>query len=126
MHNPGILNQISLYGLLDLSRPNAILAILAGAAQFWQGYMLVQQRPPTRNEATKDEDFAVLMNKQMTYVMPFVTVIIAWRFPAGLALYWFFTTLLLALQQWHFFWKSGKTKVEIYESLPPPGSGVTS
>lgn len=113
VHNPGSLNILAFGGLVDLSHPNPVLALLAGAAQFWQGHMLVQRRPPTHNEATKDEDFAVLMNQQMTYVMPVVTVIIGWRFPAGLALYWFLTTLLLALQQWHFFRKDGRTTVAV-------------
>lgn len=107
IYNPGALNQIAFGGLLDLSKANVILALLAGAAQFWQGHMLVQRRPPKLDGATKDEDFAVLMNKQMTYVMPIVTVVIAWRFPAGLALYWFLTTLLLALQQWYMFRRDG-------------------
>lgn len=113
VYNPGRLNILAFGGLVDLSHPNPALALLAGAAQFWQGHMLVQRRPPMRTDATKDEDFAVLMNQQMTYVMPVVTVIIGWRFPAGLALYWFMTTLLLALQQWHFFRKDGKKEAAI-------------
>lgn len=43
--NPGHLNLISL-GLLDLAKSNVILAVLTGAAQFWQTKMLTTKRPP--------------------------------------------------------------------------------
>ncbi len=109
VHNPGTVAQVGFYGLLNLSTPNWIIALGAGLAQYWQGHMLFRRRPPVLNEATKDEDFATMMNQQMTYVMPVVTAIIAWRFPAGLGLYWFLSTLLLALQQWYLFHrKNGK------------------
>jgi YidC/Oxa1 family membrane protein insertase len=103
VHNPGSISAVGFYGLLDLSVSNPIIAILAGLAQYWQGHMLIRRRPVVKNEATKDEDFATIMNQQMTYVMPVVTAIFAWRFPAGLGLYWFLSTLLLALQQWYLF-----------------------
>jgi membrane protein insertase Oxa1/YidC/SpoIIIJ len=40
-----------------------------------------------------------MMNKQMLYFMPAMTVLIGLSLPAGLTLYWFFSTLLMALQQ---------------------------
>ena len=40
-----------------------------------------------------------IMNKQMTYFMPLITVFIGASLPAGLTLYWFLITLLGALQQ---------------------------
>lgn len=98
--NPGTIGHMGFWGLLDLTVANPILALMAGAAQFWQGHMLLQRKPPVHNKDTKDEEFAVIMNQQMTYVMPVVTVFIGWTFPAGLVLYWFLTTLLLAIQQW--------------------------
>ena len=96
--NPGSLNTISL-GLLNLHEPSWILAALAGAAQYWQASMLVTQRPPKSLPGAKDEDMAAIMNKQMKYLMPAVTVFIGLQLPAGLALYWFVMTLLTALQQ---------------------------
>lgn len=110
VHNPGTISQVGFYGLLDLSKPNAIIAILAGLAQFWQGHMLLRRRPVVKNEASKDEDFAALMNQQMTYVMPLVTAWIAWTFPAGLGLYWFLSTFFIALQQWFLFRKKDTSK----------------
>ena len=121
--NPGTINSVGLWGLLDLGVPSVILALMAGAAQFWQGHMLVRRRPAIKGEASKDEEFATIMNQQMTYVMPVVTVVIAWRFPAGLALYWFLTTLLLALQQWYIFHKDGGPKNAV---ITPTDNQVTS
>lgn len=100
---PEYINTVGLYGLLDLSQPSHVIAILAGLAQFWQGKMLIHRRPAKRTEGAKDEDFSTLINQQMLYVMPVVTIVIAWSFPAGLALYWFLSTLLLAMQQWFLF-----------------------
>ena len=117
--NPGNLNQLGLGGLIDLSVPSPLLALLAGAAQFWQGHMLVRRKPTIKSEASKDEEFATIMNQQMTYVMPVVTVVIGWKFPAGLALYWFLTTLLLALQQWYIFHYDGAKKDAV---IAPPDS----
>ncbi len=96
---PESINTIS-FGFLDLSQPNIILAILAGAAQFWQAKSLQRRQPPKEaGDGAKDESMATMMNKQMLYTMPIITVLIGSSFPGGLALYWFFSTLLTALQQ---------------------------
>lgn len=101
---PGTINSISL-GLVDLSKPNVILAILAGAAQFWQAKMMATKRPEVQGQGVKDEDMMAIMNKQMLYFMPILTVMIGLSFPGGLTLYWFITTLLTALQQLYLFKK---------------------
>lgn len=101
--HPETIQTVGFFGLLDLAKASPIVAILAGLAQFAQGRMLVQRRPPTHNSATKDEDFSVMVNQQMTYIMPLVTTVIAWSFPSGVSLYWFLSTGLLALQQWFTF-----------------------
>ena len=104
--NPGTLNIMS-FGLLNLAVPNVVLAILAGIAQFFQAKMLSRKTPPKEAGAgAKDEDMAAVMNKQMLYVMPVMTALIGFRLPAGLSLYWFFSTVLMVLQQWYVFKKS--------------------
>lgn len=99
---PGVINPISL-GLVDLSKPNIVLAILAGAAQFWQAKMMITKRPEVKSPGAKDEDMMAIMNKQMLYMMPILTVVIGMTFPGGLALYWLVTTVLTALQQLYLF-----------------------
>ncbi len=84
-----------------------MLAVLAGVAQFFQAKMMPMRRAPKdlsgkEIKGAADEDMAAMMNKQMLYVMPLMTVFIGWRLPGGLALYWLVTTALTLLQQWYF------------------------
>jgi len=99
MHNPGSINKVSL-GLFNLENSSWVLAVLAGGAQFWQSKMMMRKRPDKPVPAgAKDEDTMAMMNKQMLYFMPFMTVFIGLSLPAGLTLYWFLSTLFTALQQ---------------------------
>lgn len=108
---PEYINYISV-GFLDLSKTNIYIALLAGAAQFWQTRMLMAKKPSIKSPGAKDEAMMSSMNKQMMYFMPILTVFFAASFPAGLALYWLVTTLLTGLQQLYQF----RTKpVEIIE-----------
>ena len=99
---PESLNPITL-GFFDLSKPSIILAVIAGVAQFWQVKMMSVQRPPQQLAGAKDEDMMAIMNKQMIYFMPILTVFFGFTFPAGLMLYWLVTTLLTGLQQLYIF-----------------------
>ncbi|PIR91881.1 hypothetical protein COU01_04770 [Candidatus Falkowbacteria bacterium CG10_big_fil_rev_8_21_14_0_10_44_15] len=99
---PESLNPITL-GFFDLSKPSIILAVIAGVAQFWQVKMMSVQRPPQKLAGAKDEDMMAIMNKQMIYFMPILTVFFGFTFPAGLMLYWLVTTLLTGLQQLYIF-----------------------
>jgi YidC/Oxa1 family membrane protein insertase len=97
--NPGSINPMSL-GIINLSKVSPVLAVLAGAAQFWQGKMMSTKKAPQKSgEGAQDENMMSMMNKQMLYFMPIMTIVIGMSFPGGLALYWFLSTLLTALQQ---------------------------
>ena len=91
------------FGFLQLHERSYVLAILAGAAQFIQTRMLQTPKPVVHTEGSKDEEMAQMMNKQMMYVMPVMTVFIAWKLPAGIGLYWFLGTVLTVGQQWYIF-----------------------
>ena len=59
--------------------------------------------PKNKDEKKKEEDsmeMAQSMQQQMLYLMPAMTVIIALKFPSGLALYWVITTLFSLVQQY--------------------------
>lgn len=88
---------------LDLAKPSIVLAVLAGLAQWWQTKMLMHKRPPIKVPGSKDEDMAAIINKQMIYMMPVMTVVISMSLPSGLALYWLVTTLLTVVQQLYIF-----------------------
>lgn len=110
---PDTISSIGLFGLLDLSKPNIVLAVLAGAAQFWQAKMMTTKRPEVKKDGAKDEDMMAMMNKQMIYMMPAMTVIIGISLPGGLSLYWFATTILTGLQQLYVFNKKKENIVEV-------------
>ncbi len=109
--NPGHINSVFL-GVIDLAVPSIFLAVLAGASQFWQAKMMITKKPPVVKgkeiKGAGDEKMMAVMNKQMVYFMPLITVVIGSTLPAGLTLYWFITTLLMALQQLWMFKKKRK------------------
>ena len=93
--NPGQIDPLFL-GLLDLSKSSIFLAILAGLLQFVQTKMMSQ---PIIKNPQKD-DFMSLFNQQMIYMMPFMTILIGLKLPAGLSLYWTTITLFAIIQQY--------------------------
>jgi YidC/Oxa1 family membrane protein insertase len=111
---PESINSLSL-GFLELSKPNIYLAILAGLAQFWQAKMMITKKPAIASAGSKDESMTAIMNKQMLYFMPILTVFIGITLPGGLSLYWFITTLLTALQQMYVFKEKDKKINNIVE-----------
>lgn len=101
IHNPGTLNVLA-FGFLDLAKPNLILAIITGIVQYWQTKMLVQKKPPqefVKKDGAKDENMMVVMNRQMSFMMPAFTIFIGITLPSGLMLYWLIGLLLTILQQ---------------------------
>ena len=86
-------------GFFDLSKSgNWVLALLAGAAAYWQLVMLASTQPP-KVPGSKDESMTAGLNKQMKYFMPIITVFFGVQFPAGLTLYWLVSTLFTVGQQ---------------------------
>lgn len=92
IQNPGQLNIIA-FGFIDLAAKNWIIAILAGLAQFWQSKMLM-------GGGAKQGGMSQMMTNQMIYFMPIFTIFIGANLPAGLTLYWLFTTIFSIIQQY--------------------------
>lgn len=88
---------------IDLAAKSALLAILAGITQFFQAKMMTTSRPPRGTPGGGDEETLAIMNKQMTYMLPLMTVVIGWSLPGGLSLYWLVNNLLAIAQQKWFF-----------------------
>ena len=82
--HPGAINHIML-GVLDISKSNPALAILAGVTQFFQARAAMANQPTTPQTKA--------LNQQMTYLLPVMIIVISWNLPAGLALYWIATSL---------------------------------
>ncbi len=85
--------------LINLSEASIILALIAGAAQFFQSKMMIPQvKKPEKKDKTSQ--FSEMMQKQMLYFFPIFTVFILWRLPAAIALYWIITALFSIGQQY--------------------------
>lgn len=97
--NPGPINPEFL-GILNLAQPSLVLAVLAGALQFIQTKMVA----PSGGQAPKTKDqmaqFSGIMQKQMLYFFPFLTVVILWNLPSALGLYWIAMSLFSIFQQY--------------------------
>ena len=99
---PENINAVA-FGFLNLVTASIPNAILAGLSQFWQAKMLTPHTPKPKDiPGSKDEAMLGMMNKQMLYVMPAMTVVIGWSLPGGVILYWLVTNLLTIVQQYVF------------------------
>lgn len=117
--NPKVIDP--LWWGINLAQPQILLALLAGVAQFGQAKMMPMRKAPKTPggkeiKGAADEDMASMMNKQMMYMMPLMTVFIGWKLPGGLTLYWLVTTLLTLVQQWYFF----RRQPNLPPTEPPP------
>lgn len=111
VERPETINSIGL-GFIDLAHPNVYIAIAAGLAQFWQGRLMAAKTKKNKDRpAGQADSMMAIMNKQMLFMMPALTVFIGLSLPGGLTLYWFVTTLLTALQQVYLFKKKEKDTV---------------
>lgn len=88
--------NVNFFGILNLAKPNVILAVIAAVGQFVQTKMMMIKNPISERK----NDFSSIMNKQMLYLGPLLTLFIGMRFPAGLTLYWVFNTLFAIVQQY--------------------------
>ncbi|TSC75918.1 MAG: preprotein translocase subunit YidC [Parcubacteria group bacterium Gr01-1014_30] len=86
-------------GALDLASPNFFLAALAGVTQFFQTKMITPTPKVGVGASPKTADFSKMMQKQMLYFLPAVTVLILWKLPSAIGLYWAATSLFTILQQ---------------------------
>src|SRR3989338_3833048 len=99
--NPIHFNAMFL-NVMDLSKPNLAFAILAGILQFFQTKMLM---PETKKGEVKSNDISAIMQKQMVYFFPFITVIILLKLPSALWLYWIVSGIFSIVQQYFIFKK---------------------
>jgi YidC/Oxa1 family membrane protein insertase len=98
--NPGGVNHLFL-NFLDLTHPSIPLGILTALAQYFQMKMILGNVAvvPLKKGDGSAPDFATMMNKQMLYMGPAITLFIGATFPAALSLYWLTSTLFMLAQQ---------------------------
>ena len=101
--NPGTISPLFL-GMINLASPNLILAVLAGILQFLQSKMLTPSQLSSQKK-DKMSQFSNRMQKQMLYFFPVFTILILWRLPSAVGLYWIITSLFSIFQQYLIFKK---------------------
>ncbi len=101
INNPGAIKSIS-FGFLDLSKSAPWLAIFSGLFQFIHSKLTVAHTPSSPSAAKGGQalDFSA-MNKQMLYFFPILIIIIGWKLPAGLVLYWAVSTIFSIGEQYY-------------------------
>jgi len=99
--HPGVINPYFL-GIINLSQSSLALALLAGVCQFFQSKMA---SPKTLKVKQKDEisQFSEMFQKQLLYFFPIFTILILWKLPSAIGLYWITTTLFSLGQQYFVF-----------------------
>lgn len=87
------------FGIVDLSKPNIVLAILAGAAQLLQSLTM----PVAAGQGDKDDPkykMSRMMQKQMMFFLPVFITFTLLKLSSVLGLYWLTSSLLGAWQQY--------------------------
>ncbi|MEK7658341.1 MAG: YidC/Oxa1 family membrane protein insertase [Patescibacteria group bacterium] len=99
--NPNNINA-SFLGLVNLAKPNLVFAVLAGVFQFFQTKMLMPKSDPGKG---KSSDISQMMQTQMVYFFPFLTIIILFNLPSAIGLYWI-TSGIFSIAQQYFILKN--------------------
>ena len=96
-----------LLGFLNLSKKNVVLAVLAGVSQLFASMLAMKRTAalPQPGMSDKTAQMQKGLNRQMTYILPALTVFIALNLPSGLALYWVVSTLLGLAQDYYLYKK---------------------
>lgn len=81
-------------GLLDLAKPHIIIVGLAAIAQYFQGRLALQKPAPGVQRSQ-----AEIIGKQMVFVGPILSLVILYRLPAAVSLYWLATSVFSCFQQ---------------------------
>lgn len=89
---------------LPLPAIPGIFLILAALTQFLTSKMMTPQVKAQAAEAKKtpgkEDDMATMMQKQMLYMFPLMTLLIGFSFPSGLVLYWLVFSVFQLVQQY--------------------------
>ncbi|PIS08883.1 hypothetical protein COT75_04320 [Candidatus Beckwithbacteria bacterium CG10_big_fil_rev_8_21_14_0_10_34_10] len=93
---------INIFGFKLEAFPGLFL-IGSAVAQFISSYLMMPSNKAAEIKAKKtkekNDDMAAMMQKQMLFMMPLMTLLIGFKFPSGLVLYWLSFSLFMLGQQ---------------------------
>jgi len=81
-------------GLIDLTKPNIFIIIVAGIVTFWQSIIFLPKVPKNKVLSPQDK-----LGRQMAFMMPIWTIVILFFLPSALGLYILVTILFSVVQQ---------------------------
>jgi YidC/Oxa1 family membrane protein insertase len=87
----------TLLGIIDLTKPSLILAIIAGIAQGLQAFLAPQPAP--QGGGGFQQQFAKSMSTQTKYILPIIIIFIASRLASAVSLYWTVTNIFSVAQE---------------------------
>ncbi len=105
---PSVINNEFL-GIIDLSSPNTLLAIIAAGGQYLQMKMIITSKDKNDKQKTKKqknkkednkEELMKSIQSQMIYFLPGFTFIILLTIPSAVGLYWIITVMFGILQHY--------------------------
>ena len=88
---PDSLNALFL-GLINLKNANILIVSLAALFQFLQSYLNI---PKSENK----KDPRAMVAKQTAIMMPILTLVLFWKLPAAIGIYWVVTSIFSLVQQ---------------------------
>jgi len=116
VHAPAVIHTAFL-GLFDIHSKSIVLAIVAGVAQFIQGYLSLPMKAKRQAKQAKkvqvvkevashepktfQEELADSMQTNVQYILPLLMAYIAYRYSVAVALYVITTSVFAIVQEWY-------------------------
>lgn len=95
------LANLTFLGIIDLTKSNIFLALVAGVLQFFQSKLSLSfTKPKQADDKAKKKGFSSMMQSQMLYFFPILTVFIVWKFGSIIGLYWIVSALFSIGEQY--------------------------
>jgi len=83
-----------LFGIVDLAKPNLVIAVAAAVAQYVQTKQIMPKKSGEKG------DTAAQVAQMSVLLFPFMTFLFAMSLPSALGLYWLVASLVSIFQQW--------------------------
>lgn len=102
------------FKIFNIEQIPGFFLIAAAVTQFLSSKIMMPVVKAVETKADKtpepQDDFGAAMQTQMLYLMPIMTLIVGFKFPSGLVLYWLTFSLFMLFQQLFINSKNGKKR----------------
>ncbi|NVN96653.1 membrane protein insertase YidC [Candidatus Nomurabacteria bacterium] len=96
-------------GVIEMGGKSIVLAILAGATQFIQGYLSSPIRPKVEvlkagaepEKSSFQDELSNSMQTNVKYILPIFIAFISWKISAAVALYFVISNIFTIVQEWY-------------------------